>query len=93
MKNRTSLFYSILLLFFVLLYVFLEYEMYNAENGLGLGVALIYLGIILVHCILLIASYIVRKLKDQLGGEMLFIINVILVLFLLFRLLVLIWIS
>jgi len=88
MKNRAKFFYAMLLLFFVLLYVYFEYDMYNAKSGLGLGVYLIYLGVLLVHCIFLIASYIVRRIKKQIEGKILFSINVILVLFLLFRLLV-----
>lgn len=90
MKNRTSLYYAVLLLFFVLLYVYFEFDMYNAKNGLGLGIYLIYLVVLLVHCILLIASYIIRRIKKQIEGKLLFSIHVILVLFLLFRLLILI---
>lgn len=93
MKNKARVFYAMLLLVFVLLYVYFEYSMYNAKSGLGLGVYLIYLGVLLVHGVFLVISYIVRRFKKRIEGEILLSINTILVLLLLFRLLVFVYIT
>lgn len=90
-NNRFESFYKILLTVFFLLYLYLEFAMLHAKGGTGLGFYLIYFGVLFVHCIFLVASYLIRKLKNKRDRNDKYLfdkLNIVLVIFLVFRLLV-----
>ncbi len=86
MTNTQTKFYSFLIIFFVILYLYFEFSMNNARGGNGLGAYLIYIGIAIIHSIILFISTIVNQLRENSNTNFVFFMNVLLVLFIFFRL-------
>ena len=86
MKNTQSKFYSILIILFIILYLYFDFSMNNSRGGTGLGAYLIYIGITVIHSIILFIRAIVNQLQNKANNNFVFYLNVILVLFIFLRL-------
>jgi hypothetical protein len=85
MKNTNKMIYIFLFVIFAVLYLFLEHAMYTAEGGTGLGPYLIYMGALGIHSIILFVIFIMRKVKNQADARFIYVLNIVLVLSLIYR--------